>query len=267
MLGHHLGNGSGLGNAPLFWGRTQASGFNFVTNMPTPVQTTTRFIVLPNGYTGINNASPRVELDVIKQGYSGPVAIFGVRTLGGPAPALVTGQEIPAPPAGTQMVRTQQLAVVPYLSGGNYNKICQAGDLGLIFTDGKGQGSGTGGNLEGHNTNAGLVIAPFTATTGRSGGIRIAPNGDIDLAGQVKAIKVTVNTKWWPDFVFAPNYALMPLDSVGMFIKTNGHLPGFKTDSILINEGIDISETQALQQQKIEELTLYTIQRQNLLKA
>jgi len=40
----------------------------------------------------------------------------------------------------------------------------------------------------------------------------------------------------------------------------------FKTDSAMIKEGINLGETQALQQQKIEELTLYSIQQNTLLQ-
>lgn len=263
LFAHHYGTGGGLGTAPLFWGRTQSNG-GLGNSGP---KQTTRFIVLPNGYTGINNATPRVELDVLKSSYYGPAAIFGVKAIGTAIPTLKTGQEQAAPPTGVNAFHTKQIAIVPNLRMFDYNKISQAGDLGIIFTDGIGTGSSTSGDIEGCNAQAGLIIAPFAANSARSGGIRIAANGDIDLAGDVKATKITVNAKWWPDFVFQPNYQLMPLEQVGEYIAKNHHLPGFKADTTMISEGNNIGETQALQQQKIEELTLYTIQQQNLLKA
>jgi hypothetical protein len=59
----------------------------------------------------------------------------------------------------------------------------------------------------------------------------------------------------------------MPLSDVAKFINTKHHLPGMPSQESVINCGQDVGELQKLQQQKIEELTLYTIQQDEQLKA
>lgn len=63
----------------------------------------------------------------------------------------------------------------------------------------------------------------------------------------------------WPDYVFAPDYALMPLSEVGEYIKHNGRLPGMPGAAQVAEEGIAVGETQRLLTEKVEELTLYLL--------
>jgi hypothetical protein len=71
----------------------------------------------------------------------------------------------------------------------------------------------------------------------------------------------------WADFVFFPDYKLRPLPSVEAFIKKNGHLPDVPNAAKIAAEGIDITETQRILLQKIEELTLYVINQDKKIKA
>ena len=43
------------------------------------------------------------------------------------------------------------------------------------------------------------------------------------------------------------------------YIKIHGHLPDMPSEKEILEKGIDISDMQAKQQRKIEELTLYII--------
>lgn len=63
----------------------------------------------------------------------------------------------------------------------------------------------------------------------------------------------------WADYVFATDYNLKPLSEVEKFIKTNNHLPNIPSATELATEGLDLGKMQALQMEKIEELTLYLI--------
>jgi hypothetical protein len=63
----------------------------------------------------------------------------------------------------------------------------------------------------------------------------------------------------WADYVFEKTYHLLPLDSLSAFIKTNNHLPGIPTGEEVRKNGIDLGATQAKLLEKIEQLTLYTI--------
>ena len=64
----------------------------------------------------------------------------------------------------------------------------------------------------------------------------------------------------WPDFVFHPNYHLLPLDSLSDYVKTNTHLPDLPSADSVEKNGIDLGSTQTALLKKIEELTLYVIE-------
>lgn len=67
-------------------------------------------------------------------------------------------------------------------------------------------------------------------------------------------------TSQWSDYVFDDTYELKPLEEVEEFIKVNKHLPNIPSAEQLVKDGgIDLSEMQAKQMEKIEELTLYLI--------
>ncbi|MCB5260193.1 MAG: hypothetical protein LHW48_06945 [Candidatus Cloacimonetes bacterium] len=87
-------------------------------------------------------------------------------------------------------------------------------------------------------------------------GCRLAVNG------KVYATEINVKTynNGWPDHVFKENYDLMSLNEVESFISKNGHLPGIPSAEQVSQDGINISEVQAMLLQKIEELTLHVIE-------
>lgn len=69
----------------------------------------------------------------------------------------------------------------------------------------------------------------------------------------------------WADYVFDADYDLMPLKEVANFIATEGHLPNVPSAEQVDAQGIEIGDMTRIQQEKIEELTLYIIQLQNQL--
>ena len=64
----------------------------------------------------------------------------------------------------------------------------------------------------------------------------------------------------FPDYVFNPNYKLMSLDSLSEYLAKEKHLPNTPTAETVKLEGMDLGELTRLQQEKIEELTLYMIE-------
>lgn len=64
----------------------------------------------------------------------------------------------------------------------------------------------------------------------------------------------------WADYVFEDNYNLKPLSEVESFIEANGHLPNVPSAKEVEVEGISVGEMAKIQQEKIEELTLYIIE-------
>ena len=70
-----------------------------------------------------------------------------------------------------------------------------------------------------------------------------------------------------PDYVFDDDYGLMSLEELAAFIAQNHHLPNVPSESDLREAGvINHSEMQMTLLEKIEELTLYTLQQQKVIK-
>jgi hypothetical protein len=84
----------------------------------------------------------------------------------------------------------------------------------------------------------------------------ITPDGKVQVNGQNLSV---------PDYVFEDDYELMPLDELQAFIDANGHLPGIASADKVQSEGLDLAGSQMSQLQKIEELTLYTLQQEGRL--
>jgi hypothetical protein len=70
------------------------------------------------------------------------------------------------------------------------------------------------------------------------------------------------NATPWADYVFNKDYQLPSLSSLESYIRTNNHLPGVPTAAEVQKNGLDLAATQAKLLEKIEELTLYTIELQ-----
>ena len=89
------------------------------------------------------------------------------------------------------------------------------------------------------------------------------------VKGGILTEEITV-ASGWADYVFEPNYNLLPLAEVEQFIKSKGHLPNVPSAKKIHESGLKMGEMIRIQQEKIEELTLYLIDLKkelNLLKS
>ncbi|GAB3701174.1 hypothetical protein GCM10027592_29020 [Spirosoma flavus] len=66
----------------------------------------------------------------------------------------------------------------------------------------------------------------------------------------------------WADRVFEPGYRLQSLSDVERHIRDNKRLPDMPSAQQVTEEGVDLVKMNALLLQKVEELTLYSIQQQ-----
>lgn len=66
----------------------------------------------------------------------------------------------------------------------------------------------------------------------------------------------------WSDFVFSNDYNLLKISEVAAFIRKNNHLPDVPSAKQVAEEGYSQHDMNKILLQKIEELTLYTIQQQ-----
>lgn len=84
--------------------------------------------------------------------------------------------------------------------------------------------------------------------------------GNLSIAGTVLAREVKVKITTGADYVFHESYNLKQLSEVEQFVQENKHLPEIPSEKQMQEEGLNINEFQIKLLQKIEELTLYTIE-------
>lgn len=85
-------------------------------------------------------------------------------------------------------------------------------------------------------------------------------NGNLTIAGSLTTLSPAGT---FPDYVFAPEYELMPLAKLSEFVRENRHLPNVPSASDVASAGkLNVNELQMKMLEKIEELTLYTLQQQ-----
>jgi len=108
--------------------------------------------------------------------------------------------------------------------------------------------------------------------------IRILANGNVGIGtpdpgsyklaveGKIGAHEVVVTTEGWADFVFEPEYNLMSLGELETFVKKNKHLPEIPSAAEVQENGVSVGEMNAKLLQKIEELTLYLIEKNKEIK-
>ena len=85
------------------------------------------------------------------------------------------------------------------------------------------------------------------------------PQHLLHVAGTIGAEEVIVSSTG-ADYVFHPDYRLMPLSEVARYIQENHHLPGVPSSREIKQKGVNLGEMQAKLLAKIEELTLHEIE-------
>jgi hypothetical protein len=93
-------------------------------------------------------------------------------------------------------------------------------------------------------------------------GYKLAVNGSA-IATSIK-VKEFGN---WPDFVFHKKHKLRTLTEVKKYIDKNSHLPEIPSAVEVKANGQDLGKMNRLLLKKVEELTLYLIQKDEQLKA
>jgi len=96
-----------------------------------------------------------------------------------------------------------------------------------------------------------LRIGTTTQATGHS----------LSVNGKVACEEVLVqDLASWPDYVFADEYKLMSLEELEESIQKNNHLPGLPSAMEIEEDGLELGDMQKRVLEKVEELTLYTIE-------
>ncbi|MDB4114278.1 tail fiber protein [Flavobacteriaceae bacterium] len=122
----------------------------------------------------------------------------------------------------------------------------------------------------------------LTSITQKNGMIGIGtntPDQKLTVKGKIhtQEVLVDLNGAVAPDYVFEMyykgysalkgDYRMLDLKSLEAFLKENHHLPEIPSAQKLKEDGLELKKMNLLLLQKIEELTLYTLQQQKQLDA
>ena len=102
-----------------------------------------------------------------------------------------------------------------------------------------------------------FIGTPNDATNNYDANYKLLVNGKVLVRNEVYVKQGGIT---WPDYVFAKDYKLMPLQQVEQHIQEKGYLPNMPSAAEVEKEGIAVGNIIKLQQEKIEELTLYLIE-------
>ncbi|PWG78072.1 hypothetical protein [Pararcticibacter amylolyticus] len=131
--------------------------------------------------------------------------------------------------------------------GGNYNS--------RRFSISENTGDGVYGNEFG--------IERLTVNEGGNVGIGTAnPSAKLTVAGNIESREVKVSVDAGADYVFNDDYGLKPLSHIEAFVKTNRHLPEIASAAEMQKDGLNLGEMNIKLLKKVEELTLYLIEKE-----
>jgi hypothetical protein len=108
-----------------------------------------------------------------------------------------------------------------------------------------------------NDNDAGLNVWKPFGSTGYSGNYKFFINNDgnvgigtgkpghkLDVCGKIRSsVEVVVNQEGWCDYVFEPDYDVMPWKEKENFYMENKHLPGIKPASNIMEEGLELGQT------------------------
>ncbi|CAM1344755.1 exported hypothetical protein [Tenacibaculum amylolyticum] len=119
--------------------------------------------------------------------------------------------------------------------------------------------------LELRNNNGVVLKASGSAIS--IGTIDTPSDYKLAVAGKIISEEITIKLQsTWPDYVFTDDYNLPTLKEVEQHIKEKGHLENIPSAKEVEENGVKLGEMNKKLLEKVEELTLYTIQQQKQLE-
>ncbi len=145
----------------------------------------------------------------------------------------------------------------------------QSGFLSLAEVEvyGSTGGTGSGGSSPWNVSSNGIDFGAANTAAGNVGiGTSAQANYRLAVDGTVHAREVVVDNDSWPDYVFRPDHTLPTLEEVQAHIDTKGHLINVPSEAEVRASGVRLGEMNKILLEKIEELTLYMLQQNELQK-
>lgn len=224
--------------------------------------------IQPNGgKVGIGNIAPTAKLEVTGNSavYSDFVNYSGTTVNNilpnGKEPTLVISEKT----SGTLIPATG--GQTTYLGGLSFRR----GGPGIYSVNPNPAGSPIYGDLRFHTTawngsDYSNYDRMVITNLGYIGIGTVNPGYKLDVCGTIRAKEIKVDMLGGCDFVFADDYKLMDLNKLEEFVTRNKHLPEIASEKEMIKNGLEMKEFQMKLLQKIEELTLYTIEQNKKLE-
>lgn len=140
-----------------------------------------------------------------------------------------------------------------------YNGTGKLASFGVYAHDGVLNYAYIGGNTSGTTIHAApwMVFLP----DGNVGiGTRTPGSYKLAVDGTIGARKIKVTQAAWADFVFDPEYKLMPLAELELYVRQYRRLPEIPSAETVASEGLDLGDINKRLLQKVEEQSLYIIE-------
>jgi hypothetical protein len=117
---------------------------------------------------------------------------------------------------------------------------------------------------EGSNTENTILTATGSGSVGIG---TINPQNKLDVNGTIHSKQVNVDLTGWSDYVFNKDYPLPTLTETEAYIAQNHHLAEIPSANEVAKNGLDLGEMNKLLLKKVEELTLYLIEKDKQVNA
>lgn len=215
---------------------------------------TQEFDVMGHGDVGIGTAAPTEKLHVYENANANSLLVVENPNTGASAAGVLRSKSdnalinLIAHGSGRTISRFGQTL-------GSWSELLQVNGNGLILGTATGVPLilGTNSVNRFHITGTGSIgvgtSSPSSLFHVSGGDIRVSGGSFIDDG-------VTLNT---PDYVFEPDYSLRSLPELKEFIEREKHLPNIPSAAEVKANGVKLGQFQMLLLEKVEELTLYTL--------
>jgi len=196
--------------------------------------------IKPNGNVGLGTTSPDAKLHIAQDNINNQNLVLGKFTSFG---------------------STGGSAIVSL----TYNSTAANLEVNSTYS-GNGFRYGTYGDFNIENEITSPDFGAINFITNKKVQLAIKPNGNASLQGKLEAKELKVTLTPTADFVFDEKYNLPKLEEVEKHIKVKKHLPEIASAKVMEKEGVNVGEFQIKLLQKIEELTLYSIDQNKQIK-
>jgi len=201
------------------------------------------------GFVGIGTTAPIELVDVQQGGGAARFQLTSFTSTASEAAQFVQRRALGTEAAPLAVTAFQNLGLISFRG---YNGVEFLGSKAAI----------TGQTTENWTTTANGTRMLFQTT--QNGSTTLNTVMEITQDRKVKINGITLNV---PDYVFEDDYPLMPLKELKAYVKKEKHLPKVASANQVSKDGmIDLGGIQMTLLEKIEELTLYTIQQHEQIK-